>query len=100
MHLLLKLVLQPIFPWQWNTNHQGNEYNTAIDNNPRYNEDCGVGDAVVSNQNVYYQLRDSADDKQGDKKNLSSDNGNVYYQLWLLKTSEFSYTIGWTIKLL
>ena len=62
-------------------NHQGNEYNTAINNNPRYNEDGGVGDSVVSDQNVYYQLRESADDKQGDKKNLSSDNGNVYYQL-------------------
>ena len=60
-------------------NQQGNEYNTANDNNPRYNEDGG--DAVVSDQNVYYQLGESADDKQGDKNNLSSDNGNVYYQL-------------------
>ena len=59
-------------------NHQGNEYNTAIDNNPRYNADGG--DAVVFDHNIYYQLGNSADDKQGDKKNLSSDNALCVYQ--------------------
>ena len=62
-------------------NHQGNEYNTAIDNNTSYSEDGAICDAVVFDQNVYYQLGESAEDKQGDKNNLSSDNGNVYYQL-------------------
>ena len=59
-------------------NHQGNEYNTAIDNNPRYSADGG--DAVVFDHNIYYQLGNSADDKQGDKKNMSSDNALCVYQ--------------------
>ena len=76
MQFLLKLVLQPIFPLTMKHEPPGKRVQHR---HPRYNEDGG--DAVVSDQNVYYQLRDSADDKQGDKKNLSSDNGNVYYQL-------------------
>ena len=52
----------------------------AIDNNPRYNEDGGVGDAVISDENVYYQLGESADDNQGDNKNVVV-NENVYHQL-------------------
>jgi len=66
---------------QYGRYYQGNEYNTAIDNNPRYNEYGGGGDAVISDQNVYYQLDESNDNNLGDKKNLSSDNGNVYHQL-------------------
>ena len=40
----------------YGTFYRGVEYNVASDNNPRYNEDGGTGDAVITDENVYYQL--------------------------------------------
>ena len=40
----------------YGTYYQGVEYNVAIDNNPTYNEDGGNDDAVVTDENIYYQL--------------------------------------------
>ena len=40
----------------YGTYYRGVEYNIATVNNPRYNEDGGTGDAVVTDENVYHQL--------------------------------------------
>ena len=40
----------------YGTYYQGADYNIAGDNNPRYNEDEGNADAVIIDQNVYYQI--------------------------------------------
>ena len=38
----------------YGTYYQGVEYNTATDNNPRYNEDGGNADAIVTDENTHY----------------------------------------------
>ena len=40
----------------YGTYYHGVEYNIASDTNPRYNEHGGNADAVVTDENVYYQL--------------------------------------------
>ena len=40
----------------YGTYYRGVEYSVATDNNPIYNEDEGNADAVVTDENVYYQL--------------------------------------------
>ena len=40
----------------YGTYYHGVEYSFATDNNPTYNEDEGNADAVVTDENVYYQL--------------------------------------------
>ena len=40
----------------YGTYYRGVEYSVATDNNPMYNEDEGNADAVVTDENVYYQL--------------------------------------------
>ena len=40
----------------YGTYYQGVEYNVAVDNNPTYNEDGRQDDALVTDENVYYQL--------------------------------------------
>ena len=40
----------------YGTYYEGAEDNVAVDNNPMYNQDGGNGDAVVTDENVYYQL--------------------------------------------
>ena len=40
----------------YGTYYQGADYNIAGDNNPRYNEDEGNADAVIIDQNVYFQI--------------------------------------------
>ena len=69
----------------YGTYYRGVEYNTATDNNPRYNEDGG--DAVVTDANAdYYQLTSFNDHKprsnqMGGKNGSTSPNGNNYSQL-------------------
>ena len=41
---------------RYGTYYRGVEYNIASDNNPRYNEDGGNAGAVITDENVYYQL--------------------------------------------
>ena len=69
----------------YGTYYHGVEYNTANDNNPRYNEDgCG---AVVTDANAqYYKLASTTDHKprhnqNGSKNGVTSPNGNNYYEL-------------------
>ena len=57
--------------------HQGVEYNTANDNNPRYNEDGGNDDAVVTDEYIFY-LRHIQNVGNNDD---TSANGNIYSQL-------------------
>ena len=42
--------------YRYGTYYHGIDYNTATDENPRYNEDGGKTFAVVTDENVYYQL--------------------------------------------
>ena len=74
-----------------NVYFQGNAYNTAVDNNPRYNEDGGNADAIITDQNIYYQLGQSIDNtQQEENKSRSYEDGansetvadqNIYSQL-------------------
>ena len=71
----------------YGTYYHGVEYNTANDNNPRYNEDGGKGNAVVTDANAhYYQLASATNDNprynqnQGNK-NATSPNENNYARL-------------------
>jgi len=41
---------------RYGTYYHGVEYSVANDDNPRYNEDGGNADAVVTDENVYYHL--------------------------------------------
>ena len=41
---------------RYGTYYHGFEYSIASDDNPRYNEVGGNADAVVTDENVYYQL--------------------------------------------
>ena len=41
---------------RYGTYYHGVEYSIASDDNPRYNKDGGNADAVVTDENVYYQL--------------------------------------------
>ena len=64
--------------------YDGIEYNTVNEDNPRYNEDGGNDDAVVTDENIYYQLETTTDHKPGDDEGNNgptSPNGNIYYQL-------------------
>ena len=65
----------------YGTYYQGVEYNNAMEQNPRYNED--QGDAVVTDANpLYYQLSSSSsDDNPGHNDNVSNTEGNLYRQL-------------------
>ena len=40
----------------YGTYYEGAEDNVAVDNNPMYNQGGGNGDAVITDENVYYQL--------------------------------------------
>ena len=70
---------------------QGNAYNTAVDNNPRYNEDGGNADAIITDENIYYQLGQSIDNtEQKENKSRTDEDGaysgtvadqNIYSQL-------------------
>ena len=70
---------------------QGNAYNTAVDNNPRYNEDGGNADAIITDQNIYYQLGQSIDNTQQEENKFGSNEDgansntvsdqNIYSQL-------------------
>ena len=63
----------------YGTYYQGAEYNTATDENPKYNED-GCGDiAFVTDKNIYYD--NQIDNSEHVKNGPSSKNGNVYQQL-------------------
>ena len=74
-----------------NVYFKGNAYNTAVDNNPRYNEGGGNADAVITDQNIYYQLGQSIDNtQQEENKSRSNEDGansetvadqNIYSQL-------------------
>ena len=72
---------------QYGTYYQGVQYNTANDANPRYNEDGGNDDAVVTDENIYYQLAASTTDhnprhnQNGGNNDATSPNGNIYFQL-------------------
>ena len=62
---------------QYGTYYEGTEYNTANDNNPRYNEDGSNYDAVITDENIYYsRLNQNVGDNDA-----TSPNGNIYYQL-------------------
>ena len=74
-----------------NVYFQGNAYNTAVDNNPRYNEDGGNADAVITDENIYYQLGQSIDNtekeenqprnKEDDVNSKTVADQNIYSQL-------------------
>ena len=64
---------------RYRTYDQGIEYNTANDNNPRYNEDGGNDDAVVTDENIFYH--NPRDNQNGGHIYTTSPNGNVYYHL-------------------
>ena len=74
-----------------NIYYQGNAYNTAVDNNPRYNEDGGNADAVITDENIYYQLGQSIDNtekeenqprnKEDDVNSKTVADQNIYSQL-------------------
>ena len=69
---------------QYGTYSDGVEYNTANDDNPRYNEDGGKDDAVVTDENIYYQLATTTNRNPRDNGRnncATSANGNIYYQL-------------------
>ena len=65
----------------YGTYSQGTEYNTATEDNPRYNEDGGNDDAVVIDENTYYD--NPKDTNVMGNNGPTSPNGNIYFQLWI-----------------
>ena len=63
----------------YGTYSQGTEYNTATEDNPRYNEDGGNDDAVVIDENTYYDNPKDTNDMGNNGP--TSPNGNIYFQL-------------------
>ena len=59
----------------YGTYSQGTEYNTATEDNPRYNEDGGNDDAVVIDENTYYDTPKNNDDVGNNGP--TSPNGNM-----------------------
>ena len=57
---------------------QGNAYNTAVDNNPRYNEDGGNADAIITDENIYYQLGQSIDNTEQKENKARTDEDGAY----------------------
>ena len=64
---------------RYRTYDQGIEYNAANDANPRYNEDGGNDDAIVTDENIFYH--NPRDNQNGGHIYTTSPNGNVYYHL-------------------
>ena len=60
-----------------NTYFQGNAYNTAVDNNPRYNEGGGNADAVITDQNIYYQLGQNIEDTEQEENKPRNNEDDV-----------------------
>ena len=63
----------------YGTYYQGPEYNTATEDNPRYNEDGGNDDAVVIDENTFYD-EPKGNDGMG-SNGPTSPNGNIYHQI-------------------
>ena len=64
----------------YGTYYQGAEYNTATDENPKYNEDGCNGIAFVTDKNIYYD--NLIDNSEHVKNGPSSKNGNVYQHVY------------------
>ena len=63
----------------YGTYYQGVEYNTATDDNPRYNEDGGNADAIVIDENTHYH-NSRCSVNEGSNGATPTDE-NIYFQL-------------------